>query len=175
MYPLRESDGDGPRVQLLGSGTILREVLAGADLLAEDWGVAADVWSVTSFTELRREGMAIERWNMLHPTEEPRVPWVTRSLADREGPVIASTDYMRTFADGIRPYVDRRYRVLGTDGFGRSDYRRKLRHFFEVDRYYVAIAALTELADQGSVERSVVQQAIDKYEIDADRPAPFHV
>jgi pyruvate dehydrogenase E1 component len=175
MYPLRESDAGGPRVQLLGSGTILREVLAGADLLAEDWGVAADVWSVTSFTELRREGMAIERWNMLHPTEEPRVPWVTRSLADREGPVIASTDYIRTFADGIRPYVDRRYRVLGTDGFGRSDYRRKLRHFFEVDRYYVAIAALAELADQGSVERSVVQQAIDKYEIDADRPAPFHV
>jgi pyruvate dehydrogenase E1 component len=108
MYPLRESDAGGPRVQLLGSGTILREVLAGADLLAEDWGVAADVWSVTSFTELRREGMAIERWNMLHPTEEPRVPWVTRSLADREGPVIASTDYMRTFADGNRPYLDRR-------------------------------------------------------------------
>jgi pyruvate dehydrogenase E1 component len=175
MYPLRTGEGSGPRVQLLGSGTILREVLAGADLLEEDFGVTADVWSVTSFTELRREGMAVDRWNMLHPTEEPRVPWVRRSLAGREGPVIASTDFIRTFADGIRPFVDRPYRVLGTDGFGRSDYRRKLRRFFEVDRHYVAIAALTELADQGSVERSVVQQAIEKYEIDADRPAPFHV
>jgi pyruvate dehydrogenase E1 component len=178
MYLLREGEAakkSSPRVQLLGSGTILREVLAGADLLAEDFGVAADVWSVTSFTELRREGIDAERWNMLHPTEEARVPWVTRSLAGREGPVIASTDYMRTFADGIRPFVDRPYRVLGTDGFGRSDYRRKLRRFFEVDRHYVAVAALKELADQGSVQPSVVKDAIDRYEIDPDRPAPFDV
>jgi pyruvate dehydrogenase E1 component len=178
MYLLREGEAQkksAPRVQLLGSGTILREVLAGADLLAEDWGVAADVWSVTSFTELRREGMDADRWNMLHPTEEARVPWVTSSLAGREGPLIASTDYMRAFADGIRPFVDRRYRVLGTDGFGRSDYRRKLRRFFEVDRHYVAVAALKELADQGTVEPAVVRQAIEQYEIDTDRPAPFHV
>jgi pyruvate dehydrogenase E1 component len=177
MYPLREAEAKpgAPRVQLLGSGTILREVLAGADLLAEDFGVAADVWSVTSFTELRREGIDVDRWNMLHPTEEARVPWVTRSLAGREGPVIASTDYMRSFADGIRPFVDRPYRVLGTDGFGRSDYRRKLRRFFEVDRHYVAVAALKELADQGAVDRSKVKEAIDRYEIDTDRPAPFHV
>jgi pyruvate dehydrogenase E1 component len=178
MYLLREGSepkAGAPRVQLLGSGTILREVLAGADLLTEDFGVTADVWSVTSFTELRREGIDADRWNMLHPTEEPRVPWVTRSLADREGPVIASTDYMRAFADGIRPFVGSPYRVLGTDGFGRSDYRRKLRRFFEVDRHYVAVAALKELADQGSVQPSVVKEAIDRYEIDADRPAPFHV
>jgi pyruvate dehydrogenase E1 component len=178
MYLLREGSApkeDAPRVQLLGSGTILREVLAGADLLAEDFGVAADVWSVTSFTELRREGIDVDRWNMLHPTEEARVPWVTRSLADREGPVVASTDYMRTFADGIRPYVDRPYRVLGTDGYGRSDYRRKLRRFFEVDRHYVAVAALTELAREGKVKPEVVQEAIDRYEIVTDRPAPFHV
>ena len=155
MYLLRpgaEPKAGAPRVQLLGSGTILREVLAGADLLAEDFGVAADVWSVTSFTELRREGIDADRWNMLHPTEEARVPWVTSSLAGHEGPVIASTDYVRAFADGIRPFVDRPYRVLGTDGFGRSDFRRKLRRFFEVDRHYVAVAALKELADQGKVE-----------------------
>jgi pyruvate dehydrogenase E1 component len=178
MYLLRpgqEPKAGAPRVQLLGSGTILREVLAGADLLAEDFGVAADVWSVTSFTELRREGIEADRWNMLHPTEEARVPWVTSSLAGREGPVIASTDYMRAFADGIRPFVDRPYRVLGTDGFGRSDFRRKLRRFFEVDRHYVAVAALKELADQGTVEPAVVKQAIEQYEIDTDRPAPFHV
>jgi pyruvate dehydrogenase E1 component len=178
MYLLREGEAQktsAPRVQLLGSGTILREVLAGADLLAEDFGVAADVWSVTSFTELRREGIDIDRWNMLHPTEEARVPWVTASLAGREGPVIASTDYVRTFADGIRPFVDRPYRVLGTDGFGRSDYRRKLRRFFEVDRHYVAVAALTELAREGKVKPEIVQEAIAKYEIVTDRPAPFHV
>src|SRR4051812_32522865 len=178
MYLLRpgqEPKAGAPRVQLLGSGTILREVLAGADLLAEDFGVAADVWSVTSFTELRREGIDADRWNMLHPTEEARVPWVTSSLAGHEGPVIASTDYVRAFADGVRPFVDRPYRVLGTDGFGRSDFRRKLRRFFEVDRHYVAVAALKELADQGKVEPAVVKQAIEQYEIDIDRPAPFHV
>jgi pyruvate dehydrogenase E1 component len=178
MYLLRpgeEPKAGAPRVQLLGSGTILREVLAGADLLAEDFGVAADVWSVTSFTELRRAGIEADRWNMLHPTEEARVPWVTSSLAGHEGPVIASTDYVRAFADGIRPFVDRPYRVLGTDGFGRSDFRRKLRRFFEVDRHYVAVAALKELADQGKVEPAVVKQAIEQYEIDTDRPAPFHV
>ena len=103
------------------------------------------------------------------------MPWVTRSLAGREGPVIASTDYVRTFADGIRPFVDRPYRVLGTDGFGRSDYRRKLRRFFEVDRHYVAVAALTELAREGKVKPEVVKEAIDRYEIVTDRPAPFHV
>jgi pyruvate dehydrogenase E1 component len=175
MYLLDEGEGDGPRVQLMGSGTILNEVRAAADLLREDFGVVADVWSVTSFTQLRREGITVERWNMLHPTEEARTSFVARSLEGREGPVVASTDYMRAFADQIRPYVDRRYAVLGTDGFGRSDYRRKLRRFFEVDRQYVAVAALKALADEGAVQADTVQQAIERYGIDPERPAPMSV
>jgi pyruvate dehydrogenase E1 component len=165
----------GLRVQLLGSGTILREVIAGADLLAEDFGVAADVWSCPSFTELRREAMSVERWNMLHPTEAPRKSHVETSLGGRDGPVIAATDYMRLFADQIRPYVPGRYRVLGTDGFGRSDYRRKLRHFFEVDRHWVAVAALKALAEEGKVEPSVVADAIRKYGLDPGKPDPWTV
>jgi pyruvate dehydrogenase E1 component len=177
MYLLREGTGaeDAPRVQLLGSGTILREVEAGADLLREDFGVVADVWSVTSFTELGRDGIEADRWNMLHPTEAPRRSWVEQSLAGRGGPVIASTDYIRAFADQIRPYVPAPYRVLGTDGFGRSDYRVKLRRFFEVDRHYVAVAALKSLADAGAVEPAQVQAAIDRYSIDTERPAPLRV
>ena len=176
MYLLREGEGDGPRVQLMGSGTILREVIAGGDLLREDFGVSADVWSVTSFTELQRDGMAADRWSRLHPTEEPRAPFVEQCLAGREGPAVASTDYVRTFADQIRPFVrGRRYEVLGTDGFGRSDYRVKLRRFFEVDRHHVAIAALRALADEGAVERSVVGQAIEKYGVDAETPPPWTV
>ena len=127
-------------------------MIAGADLLAQDFGVAADIWSCPSFTELRREAMAVERWNLLHPTETPRQTYVETCLAGRGGPVIAATDYMRLFADQIRPYVPGRYKVLGTDGFGRSDYRKKLRHFFEVDRHWVAVAALKALAEDGKVE-----------------------
>jgi pyruvate dehydrogenase E1 component len=176
MYLLREGDGDGPRVQLMGSGTILREVLAGADLLREDFGVAADVWSVTSFTELHRDGMAAERWSRLHPTEDPRPSFVEQSLTGRDGPVVASTDYIRSFADQIRPFVrGRRYEVLGTDGFGRSDYRVKLRRFFEVDRHHVAIAALRALADEGAVEREKVAQAIERYDVDPDVSPPWTV
>jgi pyruvate dehydrogenase E1 component len=176
MYLLREGEGDGPRAQLMGSGTILREVIAGADLLRDDFGVGADVWSVTSFTELERDGKATDRWNRLHPTEEPRASFVEQSLAGRDGPAVASTDYVRTFAEQIRPFVrGRRYEVLGTDGFGRSDYRVKLRRFFEVDRHHVAIAALRALADEGTVERSVVAQAVEKYGIDPDTPPPWTV
>jgi pyruvate dehydrogenase E1 component len=182
MYLFREGVAGGGkgkkkglRVQFLGSGTILREVIAGADLLAADFGIAADIWSCPSFTELRREGMAAERWNLLHPAEPPRKPYVETCLAEREGPVIAATDYMRLFADQIRPYVPGRYRVLGTDGFGRSDYRRKLRHFFEVDRRWVAVAALSALADDGKVERSLVADAIRKYGIDPEKPDPWTV
>jgi pyruvate dehydrogenase E1 component len=176
MYLLREggkAKKSEPRVQLLGSGSILREVLAAADMLAEEHGVTADVWSVTSFTELGREGMEAERWSMLHPTEEPRRSYVESCLVGRQGPVVASTDYVRTFANQIRPYVPGRYRVLGTDGFGRSDYRRKLRRFFEVDRHYVTVAALKALAEEGAVEPAAVKAAIDKYAIDAERPAPL--
>ncbi len=159
-------------MQLLGSGTILNEVLAAADLLESDFGVAADVWSVTSFTELRRDGIEVERWNMLHPIEEPRRAYVTEQLEQREGPVVASTDYLRAFADQIRQWVPRGYRVLGTDGFGRSDSRRALRRFFEVDRHYVALAALKELADSGEIDAGRVKEAIDRYEIDAEAPMP---
>jgi pyruvate dehydrogenase E1 component len=161
-----------PRVQLLGSGTILREVIAGADLLAEDFGVDADVWSAPSFTELRRDGLDAERWNLLHPTEPPRQSYVTTCLADRPGPVVASTDYIKAYADQIRQFVPGTYRVLGTDGYGRSDYRRKLRRFFEVDRYFVVLAALQALAQEGTVPHETVAKAIAKYGIDPDKPNP---
>jgi pyruvate dehydrogenase E1 component len=171
MYKLRPAQD--AKVQLLGSGTILREVIAAAELLQEDFGVAADVWSVPSFTELRREGLEVERWNMLHPGEEPRTTWIEQSLTD--APAIASTDYMRSFADQIRPWVPGPYRVLGTDGFGRSDYRKTLRSFFEVDRHHVALAALTELAKSGEVDADAPKKAIESYGIDPERPTPWRV
>ncbi len=169
MYRLRASAASA-RVQLLGSGTILREVLAAAELLEQDWNVAADVWSVTSFTELRREGMEVDRWNRLHPDAKPRQTHVERCLDASQGPVIAATDYMRTVGDLIRNWVPRRYTVLGTDGFGRSDTRAALRSFFEVDRHHVTVAALKALADEGTIDRQLVKQAIEKYGIDPDRP-----
>ncbi|MFH2135233.1 MAG: pyruvate dehydrogenase (acetyl-transferring), homodimeric type, partial [Pseudomonadota bacterium] len=157
------------KVQLLGSGTILREVIAAAELLAKDFDISSDVWSVTSFNELRREGIDCERWNMLHPEAKPRASYVEQCL-DAKTPVIAATDYMRAYPDQIRPYVKAQYKTLGTDGFGRSDFRKKLREFFEVDRYFVAVAALKALADEGSIEASVVSKAIKQYQIDADKP-----
>ncbi len=173
MHLIRQAKGRGPRVQLMGSGAILREVLAGADLLKADYGVDADVWSVTSFTELRRDGMEVERWNRLHPTDKPRVSFVESQLAKRKGPIVASTDYMRSFADQIRPFVGRPYTTLGTDGFGRSDYRVKLRRFFEVDRHHVAVAALNGLAADGTVKPQVVADAIAGYGIDTESEAPW--
>ena len=178
MYRFKEGQAgskEAPRVQLLGSGTILREVIAAADLLVNDFGVVADVWSVPSFTELRREAIEVERWNTLHPTETPRQSHVEACLGEREGPVIAATDYMRLMADQIRVWVPRRYRVLGTDGFGRSDYRKKLRHFFEVDRHWVTVAALKALADEGTIQASVVADAIKKYGLDPEKPNPAKV
>ena len=168
----------GQRVQLMGSGTILREVMAAAELLKADWGVAADVWSATSYNELRRDGMAAERWNRLHPTEPRRKSHVEQCLDGHDGPVIAATDYMRNYADQVREYVQaagRRYAVLGTDGFGRSDYRRNLRRFFEVDRWHVTVAALKALADDGVLKPAVVAEAIAKYGLDAERAAPWTV
>jgi pyruvate dehydrogenase E1 component len=173
MYLLQEGDASAKqRVQLMGSGTILREVIAAADLLKE-FGVTADIWSCPSFTELRRDGMECERFNLLNPTETPRVPFVTQQLQDRAGPIIAATDYMRLFSDQVRPYVPagRRYITLGTDGFGRSDTRAKLREFFEVDRRYVALAALRGLADEGKIKMSVVSDAIKKFGIQSNRPS----
>ena len=176
MYLFREGNAakeSAPRVQLFGSGTILREVIAAADLLEQDWNVAADAWSVPSFTELGREGMAAERWNMLHPGEERRQSFVETQLAGRpDGPAVAATDYIRAFAEQIRPYVKRRYHVLGTDGFGRSDYRRKLREHFEVDRHFVTVAALTELAAEGTIPVGTASQAIAKYGLNPDKPNP---
>ena len=178
MYLFREgtsTKADAPRVQLLGSGTILQEAIAAADLLEQDWNVAADVWSAPSFTELGRDGIAAERWNMLHPDQERRQSYVEAQLASRpDGPVVAATDYVRAFAEQIRPYVKRRYRVLGTDGFGRSDYRRKLREFFEVNRHFITVAALTELAAEGSLPASTVAEGITKYGINPDKPNPAH-
>ncbi len=175
MYLLRKSTGrKGKKVQLMGSGAILREVLAAADMLEQDFGLRVDVWSVTSFTELRRDALDCERWNMLHPLEEQRVPYVTECIKSRgDDPVIASTDYMKSYADQVRAFVPGNYRVLGTDGFGRSDYRKKLREFFEVDRRFIAVAALKALADENKGDSKTVAQAIKKYEIDTEKLNPM--
>jgi pyruvate dehydrogenase E1 component len=175
MYLLQKSTGKKQKaqVQLLGSGTILREVMAAAELLDKDFGVAADIWSVTSFTELRREGLDIERWNRLHPEETPKVSYVEQCLAQSNGPTIASTDYMASFADQIRPFISHRYVVLGTDGYGRSDTRKQLRKHFEVDRHWVVVTTLKALADEGTLPASKVTTAIKKYGINPEKPNPL--
>jgi len=175
IYRFRQGGKHKKRVQLLGSGTILREVIAAAELLDDDFKVSADVWSVTSFNELRRDGLDAERWNLLHPEESPRSCYVTDQLAGQPGPVIAATDYMRSYADQIRPFIQAPYKVLGTDGFGRSDMRSQLRKFFEVNRYYVVVAALKALAEAGTIEPKVVSEAMRKYRIDPEKPNPTTV
>jgi pyruvate dehydrogenase E1 component len=181
MYAFRKAEGDAasgksaPRVQLMGAGTIFNEVIAAADLLKNDWGVAADLWSVPSFTELAREGHEVQRWNLLHPTEEKKLSHVEKLLKGAKGPVIASTDYVRALTEQIRAFVPQRFVVLGTDGFGRSDTREQLRHFFEVDRYWVTVAALNALADEGTIERKVVADALKKYNLDPSKPNPMTV
>ncbi len=177
MYLFRESkETKKPRVQLMGSGSIFREVIAAAELLEIDWGVVSDIWSCTSFTELRRDGMAAERQALLNPQEAQKPSYVSQLLKGRRGPAIASTDYMRSFPEQIRPYInDRKFVTLGTDGFGRSDTRKQLRKFFEVNRYYVVIASLKALADEGQIQMSVVSDAIKKYGIDTTKPAPWTV
>jgi pyruvate dehydrogenase E1 component len=160
------------RVQLLGSGTILREVLAAATLLEEKYGIPADVWSVTSFSELRREALDVERWNALHPGAKPRVSYVAERFAGRAGPFVAATDYMKLVSDQIRQWVPGRYVVLGTDGFGRSDGRDALRHHFEVDRKAVVVAALKALADEGSVDAGTVVKAMTDLGVDPEKPNP---
>ncbi len=167
---------NAPTVQLLGSGTILLEVIEAQKLLEKDHGVIANVWSCTSFNELRRDGISTERWNMLHPDETPKQSYVSECLSNTDGPIIAATDYMRIFADQIRPYLpEKKYVVLGTDGFGRSDTREKLREFFEVDRRYVVVAALSALADQGVVDKKTVTDAIKTYGVNPDKPEPTTV
>lgn len=174
MYRLKKGGKNKLRAQLLGSGTILREVMAAAELLEKDWGVSADIWSVTSFTELRRDGLDCERHNMLHPTGKSKTPFVSSLLEKTDGPIIASTDYMKLFADQVRPFMPRGrdYKVLGTDGFGRSDFRAKLREHFEVDRHFVVLATLRALADEGTVPVSQVAAAIKKYGIDPNKANP---
>ncbi|MCP1289544.1 MULTISPECIES: pyruvate dehydrogenase (acetyl-transferring), homodimeric type [unclassified Chromobacterium] len=169
MYLLQDGGDAQVKVQLMGSGTILREVMAAADLLKADFGIGADIWSVTSFNQLRRDGMEAERHNLLNPTAEARASYVAQQLSGRQGPVVAATDYIRNYADQIREYVPGRYVVLGTDGFGRSDSRANLRSFFEVDRYHVALAALSALARDGKIEASKVAEAIAKYGIKTDK------
>ena len=162
-------------VQLLGAGTIFNEVIAAAKLLEDDWGVSAELWSCTSFTELAREGQACERENRLNPENEKKTPYVSECLNEQECPVIIASDYVRLLADSIRPYIRKHCTVLGTDGFGRSDTRENLRRFFEVDRYYVTVAALSALADTQQLDTALVQQAIDKYSLDTSGPAPWTV
>ncbi|OHW38397.1 pyruvate dehydrogenase (acetyl-transferring), homodimeric type [Pseudomonas sp. 06C 126] len=174
MYCLKA--GQQPQVQLMGSGSILREVIAAADLLRKDFDVDSDVWSVTSLTELRRDGHAVERWNLLHPQETPRTSYVEQCLTDRAGPVVIATDYMKIFADQIRPFMaGRRLVALGTDGFGQSDTREALREFFEVDRHFIVLAALKGLADDGLINRAKVSEAISRYGIDVDKTDPVNV
>ncbi len=176
IYMFRKGGKKKLKVQLMGSGTIFREVIAAADLLKDDFGVDSDLWSVTSFNELRREGLEVERWNRMNPTKKARISHVEKTLSPHNGPIIAATDYMKTYADQIRNFLpDRHYVTLGTDGFGRSDTRAQLRKHFEVNRYYVAIAALKALADEGQIPGSEVTEAIKKYGVNPDKPNPVTV
>ena len=175
LYKLKSAGGGRLRVKLMGSGTIFNEVIAAADLLANDFDVASDIFSATSFNQLRRDGMEVARWNLLHPTEAAKKPYVTEVLEGFDGPTIAATDYIRNYADQVREYVPGRYVVLGTDGFGRSDSRQKLREFFEVNRYYIAVAALKALADEGKIGADKVAEAIAKYGLKADKQPSWKV
>ena len=175
MYLFQKPAKGKAQVQLLGSGTILREVIAAADLLQDDFGITSNIWSVTSFNELRREGLTTQRWNMLHPEKKAKVSYVESQLKDADLPAVAATDYMKIYADQIREFVPGHYLVLGTDGFGRSDTRAQLRKFFEVNRYYVAVAALKALADEGKIPAKKVSEAIKKYNIDPEKSEPTTV
>ncbi|UYM17966.1 pyruvate dehydrogenase (acetyl-transferring), homodimeric type [Endozoicomonas euniceicola] len=175
LYCFEEGkNSEGSRVQLIGCGTILEEVRAAAQLLRDDFDIESDIWSATSFNELRRDGLKVARHNMLNPEAEPQVSWVEKQLAGRKGPVIAASDYMKVYSDQIRDFVPGNYITLGTDGFGRSDTRSKLREFFEVDRYFVVVAALTGLVKEGEIEPSVVTSALKKYNIDGEKANPVY-
>ncbi|WP_148864150.1 pyruvate dehydrogenase (acetyl-transferring), homodimeric type [Marinobacter fonticola] len=179
MYQLESVETKGrkktPRVQLLGCGAILNEVRAAAQLLKDDFSVASDVWSVTSFNELARDGQHVDRWNRLHPDDKAKQPYITKCLEKQKGPVVASTDYMKLYADQVRRWIPTEYEVLGTDGYGRSDTRERLRSFFEVDRYHVVVAALTALSREGEVKQDQVLEAMRKYGIDRNKPNPLKV
>ena len=179
IYRLREAGGENSskkkfdhKVRLLGGGTILREVMEAAEILEKDWNIGAEIFSITSFNELARDGLEVERWNMLHPNDTPRVPYITQVLGDDDSPVISSTDYMKSYSDQVRKYVPATFTALGTDGFGRSDTREKLREFFEVDRRYVTVAALYSLSLDGKIDSATVAKALQQYTIDPDKPNP---
>jgi pyruvate dehydrogenase E1 component len=175
MYRLKTGGGGKVRVTLFGSGTILREVLAAAELLEQQYGIPADVYSVTSFSELRKQALDVERWNLLHPEEPPRKTYVQEALGGQTGPFVAATDYMKIVPDQIRQWVPGPYVVLGTDGYGRSDSRAELRRFFEVNRHYVVVAALKALADEKKIDVQVVVQAMESFGIDSEKPNPLTV
>ena len=176
LYLFNEGDKKSKlKVQLFSSGTIFREAMAAQELLLKDFGVSADLWSATSMTELRRDAMHAQRYNMLHPEEKDKTTYLAQCLEGHDGPVVAATDYVRAYSDLIRPYLDRHYVALGTDGFGRSDTRAKARHFFEVDRYYIVVAALSALVKEGKLDKSKVSEAIKKYNIDPDKEHPVDV
>ena len=175
LYPFRAATAKPLSVQLLGSGTILREVIAAAELLEAEWDIGATVWSVTSFNELTREAHAVDRWNRLHPTTTAKTAYVSNCFKGCQGPFIAATDYIRTYADQIRKWIPGRYEVLGTDGFGRSDTRAKLRQHFEVNRYHVVVAAIKALADDGKLPASTAAEAITKYDINSEKPNPLYI
>jgi pyruvate dehydrogenase E1 component len=170
MYLFREGPAQGLKVQLMGSGSIFREVIAAAELLDADFGIAADVWSILGVNQLHREGVLIENWNRLHPQETRRKTYVEEQLVGHEGPVVISTDYVEAYGEQLRRFIDRPLTVLGTDGYGRSDSREVLRGFFQVDRYHVVIAALKSLADAGKLPMSTVTDALKKYAIHPDAP-----
>jgi len=168
----QKDDGSTATVQLLGSGTILNECIHAAELLEGEYGVACNVWSATSINELRREGAEVQRWNMLHPDEKPRISYVEQCLQDQNGPVIVATDYLKVYADSIREFVPSRYVVLGTDGFGRSDNREQLRSHFEVNYKYIVVAALSALYEDGSIDVETVSKAIKQFDINPEKPSP---
>ena len=173
MYLFEENNNKGKtKVQLLGSGTILREIIGAAKILSKDYGIDSDVWSVTSFNELRKDGMEIERWNLLNPKEKNKKSYVEICLGKRDGPIIAASDYVRSFSDQIRPYVQKPFYSLGTDGFGRSDTRKNLRKFFEVDKEHIVAYTLSALANEQLLESSKAEQAIKKYNIDKEKAFP---
>ncbi|MFT5571920.1 MAG: pyruvate dehydrogenase E1 component [Cryomorphaceae bacterium] len=175
LYQLKKSDKDDGQtatVQLMGSGTILNECVQAAEILEAQYGVAANIWSATSINELRREGLAVTRWNMLHPHDKPQISYVEQCFQEQNGPVVAATDYMKVYADSIREFVPSRYVVLGTDGFGRSDDREQLRSHFEVSHRYIVVAALSALFEDGSIDADIVNNAIKQFNIDPEKPTP---
>jgi pyruvate dehydrogenase E1 component len=175
MYKFAEADKGDKKVTLMGAGTILNEVIAAAEILKEQFDVQSDIWSLTSVNELVREGQSVDRWNMLHPTKKAKTAYITEQLGDCTAPVIASTDYMKAYSEQMRAYIDQPYYVLGTDGFGRSDSRAALRHFFEVDRNFVVVSALKALTDQGTIKATVVEKAIKTLGIDPEKPNPLYL